>query len=214
MKLAKYRGVVFDCDGVVLNSNGLKSEVFYSVTSRYGSESAEALLAYHKANGGLSRYLKLQHLFGEILHRPPVEGEMESLLQEFSMRVREGLQKCEVAPGIAELRERTSGIPWMIASGADEVELREVLSERGIAKLFNAGIYGSPTPKQDILLDAVHRGTVNLPAIMFGDSRLDYECAKLAGLDFVFVHGWTDFEGWRTYFRGTPVTCVEHLGHI
>jgi len=54
--LNEYQALVFDCDGVVLNSNKIKTQAFYEATKQFGHESAQALVDYHVANGGISRY--------------------------------------------------------------------------------------------------------------------------------------------------------------
>ena len=46
----------FDCDGVILNSNKVKTNAFYKIALEYGDESAKKLVNYHIKNGGISRY--------------------------------------------------------------------------------------------------------------------------------------------------------------
>jgi len=59
-KITIYKTLVFDCDGVVLNSNKIKTQAFYEATKQFGHESAQALVDYHVANGGISRYAKFE----------------------------------------------------------------------------------------------------------------------------------------------------------
>ena len=56
LNLSSYKTIIFDCDGVILNSNKIKTEAFYNVTATYGIEAANELVSYHKLNGGISRY--------------------------------------------------------------------------------------------------------------------------------------------------------------
>ena len=58
IELSKYQTLIFDCDGVLLNSNKIKTEAFYEVTKPYGDEAAQTLKNYHILNGGVSRYQK------------------------------------------------------------------------------------------------------------------------------------------------------------
>ena len=51
-----YSNFLFDCDGVLLNSNSIKSQGFLYAAAEYGQEKAQELLAFHKLNGGISRY--------------------------------------------------------------------------------------------------------------------------------------------------------------
>jgi len=58
LDLANYKTLVFDCDGVILNSNKLKTQAFYQATLPYGESKAQAMVNYHVQNGGISRYRK------------------------------------------------------------------------------------------------------------------------------------------------------------
>ena len=59
-KLDTYDTFVFDCDGVILNSNEYKSEAFFKSTLKYGKENAKNL-RYHIKNGGISRNIKFKY---------------------------------------------------------------------------------------------------------------------------------------------------------
>ena len=49
---------VFDCDGVILDSNLLKTIAFSKSLPEY-PEKVSKFIDYHKANGGISRYKKV-----------------------------------------------------------------------------------------------------------------------------------------------------------
>ena len=99
----------------------------------------------------------------------------------------------------------------MLVSGADQQELRSVFATRNIAAWFDGGIFGSPDSKDDILRRELDNGNLSLPALFFGDSRYDHQAATGAGLDFVFVHGWTDVVGWQAYCDEHQIQTVETL---
>ena len=67
--LAQYQTLVFDCDGVILNSNKIKTQAFYKVAKVYGYEPAQKLKDYHVQNGGISRYQKFEYLLTNILQK-------------------------------------------------------------------------------------------------------------------------------------------------
>ena len=62
-----YSTLVFDCDGVVLDSNKVKTEAFYQATLPYGKSAAQAMVDYHVANGGVSRYKKFTYFLQQIV---------------------------------------------------------------------------------------------------------------------------------------------------
>ena len=61
-----YDFFIFDCDGVILESNKLKSDAFSEALPNEPSHLVEEFISYHKNNGGVSRYEKFKYYF-EIL---------------------------------------------------------------------------------------------------------------------------------------------------
>ncbi|SDP55318.1 HAD family hydrolase [Ectopseudomonas guguanensis] len=196
-----YSTIVFDCDGVVLNSNAVKTRAFYEAALPYGEEAARALVAYHTANGGISRYKKFTHFLDVIIPEFAAGSgpDLEQLLTHYADGVRQGLLSCEVAPALQALREATPSARWLIVSGGDQSELREVFAARGLAYLFDGGIYGSPDTKDEILRREQDIGNISMPALFIGDSQYDYRAASAAGLDFVFLSGWSEVENYQSW---------------
>ena len=67
--LAEYKTLVFDCDGVVLNSNQLKIQAYYDVAIKFGASETQAqlLVAHHVKLGGISRSPKFEYFLHEIM---------------------------------------------------------------------------------------------------------------------------------------------------
>lgn len=149
--LSLYDFLVFDCDGVILNSNKVKTQAFYNSVLSYGEACAQALVEYHVKNGGVSRYEKYEYFFRAILQREVAQEELDHLLGVFAREVRHGLMTCEVAGGLQKLREQSRHAKWLIVSGGDQAELREIFLMRGLDRLFDGGVFGSPDNKDVIL---------------------------------------------------------------
>lgn len=203
MDLQRYTTLVFDCDGVILDSNKVKRDAFYYAAIPYGEAPARALVDYHTQNGGISRFVKFEKFLCEMVELPVTDAAMQELLDRFELSSKQGLLECAVAPGLAELKAATSHARWMVVSGASQAELHEVFAARGISHFFDAGIFGSPVSKDDILAREIASGNLQQPALFLGDSRYDHVASTRAGLDFVFISGWTEFDGWQEY-------CVAH----
>ena len=200
MNLLKYKTLVFDCDGVVLDSNKVKTDAFYKVALPYGEKAAQVLVDYHIANGGISRYKKFQYFLREIVNETDRDHGTEQLLGAFACEVRKGLLTCGVAQGLQELRKQTRNANWLIVSGGDQAELKEIFNKRALASLFDGGIFGSPDTKDQILTREINNFNIKKPAVFLGDSKYDLEAAKRAGLDFIFVSSWSEW---------TPVKSCE-----
>jgi len=212
--ISSYRTWIFDCDGVLLNSNEVKTRAFRAVASRYGDAAASAMVTHHVANGGVSRYEKWAWFFDCVLRRDPEPGELEALLDAFADACRRGLRQVDEDPGIhhvlAEIRR--SGSKVYVVSGSDQAELRELLGERSFGSLFD-DVYGSPAPKVDLIGSIVNRPH-RRPAVVVGDSLYDHDAAKANGLDFIFVSHWTELEGWEARFADRAVTTVDDLTEL
>lgn len=212
-KIGRYKSLVFDCDGVVLNSNSVKTAAFYEAAKHYGGDYANALVDYHVSHGGISRYTKFQYFLENILGQiSPNADELNDLLGRFALAVKSGLMACEVAEGLPELRAATANSNWLIVSGGDQQELREVFEAKGIAKYFDGGIFGSPNPKDIILERELCNGNIEHPALFLGDSKYDAEAAAGAGLDFVFVSQWTEVVDWQEWVCQESFHQCERVG--
>ena len=150
--ISNYSSLVFDCDGVILNSNRIKTNAFYETTKQFGNKYASALVDYHVLNGGVSRYVKFNYFITKILNRKLDPILYEELLYRFANEVKKGLNDCEVAIGLKELSLLTSKANWLIVSGGEQSELRETFAAKNLEQYFLGGIFGSPSTK-DILLN-------------------------------------------------------------
>lgn len=192
-KIGNYKTLVFDCDGVILNSNLIKTQAFYKAALPYGESAAQSLVDYHVDKGGVSRYKKFEYFLRSVVGRSEVdEIELQKLLTSYTENVWQGLLSCDVAEDLHRLREASSNSRWLIVSGGDQEELRRIFVHRNLDQLFNGGIFGSPDSKEKILSRELECNNIIKPAVFFGDSQYDYESARKAGLDFVFVSGWSE----------------------
>lgn len=216
MKLSNFKTLVFDCDGVILNSNQVKTDAFYKAALPYGEALAEQLVDYHVSHGGISRYTKFEYFLKNIvpkniLAKENFEYQLKALLTTYAQLVHQGLLECEVASGLEELRKLTPNTNWLIVSGGDQAELNEIFLKRKLSYLFDGGIYGSPDTKDEILSREIKHGNVTLPALFLGDSKYDYEAATKAGLDFLFLTGWTEVISWEEWCEGNEIMHLESI---
>ena len=215
--LDSYQTLVFDCDGVVLDSNKVKTQAFYQAALPYGEPAAQALVQYHVAHGGVSRYKKFAHFLDVLVpeHSNMSNGpDLNALLAAYATAVQEGLLQCQIAPGLAELRAATPNARWLIVSGGDQAELRRVFSSRGIADFFDGGIFGSPDSKDVILARELERNNISQPGLFLGDSKYDFEVARSASLDFIFLSGWSDFVDHDKWLLANGIKKISHLINI
>jgi len=207
--IEEYKTIAFDCDGVIFNSNSIKTDAFYEVALPYGTEAADALKAHHTSYGGVSRNCKFSYLFSNILRRAPEPGEIDALLKRYGDRVSSELMVVEITPGLETFRAETRPSNWVVISGGNQAELRSLFSKRNLNHLFDTNnIFGSPRSKSEIVWDEEKKGLLSSPLLFLGDSHYDYEVAKQHDFDFVFVRDWSE---WSKPELPDNVTIVEHV---
>lgn len=211
MNLSAYQSIVFDCDGVILDSNRVKTDAFYNATLSYGEKAAAAMVDYHVRHGGISRYRKFAYFLEQLAPAGMPGPDLQALLAAYATEVKTGLLACEVAEGLEAFREQTSGTRWMVASGGDQAELRELFEARGLLDWFDGGIFGSPDTKEEIVKRELENGNIRMPALFIGDSRYDHQVAHENGLDFVFLSRWSEFERWEEYFAAHDITIKSMM---
>ena len=211
--IKQYKSIVFDCDGVVLDSNVVKTEAYFRTAKNLGASDADAqaLVDYHVRLGGISRYHKFDYYLREILQQSATQEAIQMLLDEFARELEVGLLHCEVAPGLLALREITPDANWMILSGGDQQEIRTLFAKRNLQSLFDGGLFGSPDNKDTVLAREKTNGNLQFPALFIGDSKYDYEAATRAGLDFIFLSNWTEVADWHDFCSSNK---IEVLGSI
>lgn len=218
MNLLQYSSILFDCDGVILNSNKIKSASFYHTAAKYCEDSAKELLDYHRKNGGVSRYIKFQYFLDRILPKYCVNNikkpSLSKLLLEYKIRVEREILKCTIAEGLSTLREKTKNSDWLVITGGDQEEVRTIFKKRNIYGYFNKGIYGSPKSKEDILTNLFEMKKITQPSVFLGDSIYDYKVAKKFNLDFIFISEWTEVERWEEFVESNTLShtsCIQNL---
>ncbi len=92
-----------------------------------------------------------------------------------------------VAEIIFELISLMTNSNWLIVSGGDQNELREVFRSRDLFNLFDVGIFGSTVSKDNIFQRELDNGNIKRPALFLGDSKYDFQVSKSAELDFLFI---------------------------
>jgi len=212
-EIQQYKTIVFDCDGVVLDSNVLKTEAYFRTAKNLGASDAQAqaLVEYHVRLGGISRYHKFDYFLREILKQAATKEAIQPYLEEFGRELEVGLMECQLAEGLFELREATPNAKWLLISGGDQQELRTLFAKRKIDHLFDGGIFGSPDNKDEVLAREKTNGNLELPAMFLGDSKYDYEAATRAGLDFLFCTDWTEVADWQVYCEVLKIRTINNI---
>lgn len=177
---------IFDCDGVILDSNKLKIAAMEEALRELGCEVSliEKCIDYFKNNFGLSRFHHVEVFLNSFLMIDPKSKEhmRAKILNKFSDQCHTLYLEAEITPGFIELTSSLQGKKY-IASGSEQSGLIKAFKERGLSDLFEK-IYGSPETKSNILTKILD-DECSKNAIMIGDAVSDFEAAKKNGIDFM-----------------------------
>lgn len=219
--LSSYKTIIFDCDGVILNSNKVKTQAFFDLAKPWGIQAQNMLTEHHVNNGGISRHKKIAYLLSTILPSLSINISSDDfecihndLVSQYSDLVYKGLCSCEVSTALEDLRKHTLDSKWSIVSGGDQVELNKLFKERNLSSYFNAGIFGSPDDKQLILKREFESGNFSFPALFIGDSKYDYVSASSMDIDFLFLSLWTEFHDWESFVSEHRISFLPSLSAL
>lgn len=186
-QLSDYEVYIFDCDGVILNSNELKIEAMEKTLKVHFSDPdmIEKCLDYFRNNFGKSRFHHVAHFLENIfIIATENKNRIERLiLEDFSKQCRTLYMSAELTPDFTSFVEQCEGKRY-VASGSEQGELRDVFGQRKLDAFFD-GIFGSPTPKAEIIQGILEQEK-NTNAVMFGDAESDMLSAQQNHIDFVF----------------------------
>lgn len=205
LNLLKYDRVIFDCDGVLLNSNEIKKMNIFNAAAKYVEEEiAQGFTSYFTSLNGVPRLKKALSFFSD-------DKTAKMIINEYNELNVNNLFDAELTTGaksVIQLLE-LNNVSQSVVSGAEELELRTLLEAHQLLSYFDH-ILGGPRTKKDNF----RKVDLTSKTIFIGDSRVDYEVASFYKLDFCFMYGYTQFEDWEGYFKHKNIFCIKDLMEV
>jgi len=211
INLNNYNTIIFDCDGVILNSNNIKKNTFIETLNlKYDKKSIKAFIEYHNNNGGISRFNKFKFFFDKILKIKNYKRKYIECINSFSKILRKKLEKCEIDKSLIKLIENNNIKKFFVISAAEQKELREIFKKNKLDKYFYE-IYGSPSNKSVNLKKILRNKKIKKPFLYLGDSKEDYLFSKKNNIDFIFVYHWTNLVNWKKFCLDNKIRYIKEL---
>ena len=208
--MKNYSHLFFDCDGVILNSNKIKTDAFYKLALNFGELQAQKLVNHHLENGGISRYEKIKFFQKNILKNTNIKLYQE-LVDNYGKILKEKLIKAEISKGVFKIKQFFPNSKITVVSGSDQNELRWLFKEKRIDHLFNNGIFGSPKNKIEILEEIFSGFKGEEKSIFIGDSKYDFEVSKFFKIDFAFISEWSDLSDWTKFAKINKIKTFKDI---
>ena len=195
ININNYSNIIFDCDGVILDSNKIKEANIEKAANKYmPKDRLIPFLQYFNSNTGIPRELKICEFLKE-------KKSIKYILDDYHNLNLLSLKKSMVVPGFIPFIKnvhKTHKNKFVI-SGGDQSELLEILLFKNLTKYFDK-ILGGPKSKEENVESLQLAGNT----IYFGDSEIDYQMCKQYNFDFVFVSGYSNYN-----FRLDPEYKIE-----
>jgi HAD superfamily hydrolase (TIGR01549 family) len=186
MELDKYKVLLWDFDGVIMDSNPVRTHGFGEVLKSYPARQVEELIKYHKQNGGLPRYEKFRYFFKNIRHEQVDEEAIKHLSKQFTDIMLKKLMDPSllINDAVSFIKANYKSFIMHIVSGSDQIELRKVCDALGLSSYF-VSIVGSPILKPELVKQVLQQYSYNKNEVAFiGDSINDYDAALNNQVDF------------------------------
>jgi len=177
------KGIIFDFDGVILDSANIKTEAFEELFRSYTDDISE-IMRYHKENSGYSRFIKFEYFFTEILKKEYSDDLGLQLSKKFDLLTINKILKASKVDGIERFLSETN-LQCFIATGTPQDDIVMITKERMLYDYF-IELIGTPTKKADAVNMIMGKYDLRPEELVFiGDAESDQKAADTTGLTFI-----------------------------
>mgnify|MGYP001465768529 CR=1 FL=1 len=142
------KAIIFDFDGVILESVNVKTEAFSDIYRQYGTRIVDKVIEHHSQHGGISRFEKFKLYHNEFLGINLTSNELNKLTNTFSNIVLDKVIASPYVKGAYEfISKNHMKYKYFISTGTPQDEINKILIKKKI-DIFFKGVYGSPEKKE------------------------------------------------------------------
>lgn len=180
--------LVFDCDGVLLETMAAKIEAFRAWVPKAHGAHADAFMDLVMHGFGKSRQRHIRAFYVDILKQTISDAYLQQEVDRFT-------EICEPLCAAADWRVgskefvqacQLAGIPRYVLSGTPQLPLEQMLESAEGTDLFDV-IIGSPPAKPESLERILREtGAAAERTVFVGDANADHEAALHVGVHFVY----------------------------
>lgn len=180
--------ILFDFDGVIVDSARLKTEAYGKVYAAEDSAKVSRAMRHQQMHGGITRRATLALLEREFFGRAGDLESVEKLAQRYRDIVFDSVVACSFIAGAQTLLNRALGrVDMYLISGTPHEELIEILRARNLGRYFKR-VYGAPTGKPDAFKRILESGRYKPEqTLAIGDSLTECEAAAGLGIPFLGI---------------------------
>ena len=186
------RGLIFDCDGTLVDSMPSHFHAWSTVLPRYGLELTEARF-YEWAGTPIDTIIqRLASEKGLTVDAGSIGAERDAYFHSLPA------SKLRPVEAVVDIARRFHGqLPMAVATGSTAASASATLSAIGVLEWFDVVLsshdVGRPKPEPDVFLAAAER--IAVPpneCVVFEDGDVGLQAARTAGMHAVDIRPWTN----------------------
>jgi phosphoglycolate phosphatase-like HAD superfamily hydrolase len=188
--VSRFDCVIYDFDGVVLDTAQLKVDAFCQVYQQEDPDLVEAVRTFADNNGGMSRYEKFRHFEVSVFGRLGDPAAIDALCASYGRFVDDGVSKAAYINGAPECFAAIGPLAEQhIVSAAPENDVLTALRERDILHHFQS-VSGAPKAKLIAFERILASSQLDARRVLaIGDSLAEYSAATQLGMPFLAIVG-------------------------
>ena len=181
--------ICWDLDGTLIDSNHVRTDGFKFIFKSFPENKVSRLIEYHKENGGLSRYHKINYFFKNIIGIKIEEDKKRNYAIEYANYMKQYLLNSSLKFSYTDrLLGYLKNYSQVLITASDEVEAKQVCRAIKIDHFFNE-IYGSPKTKEQNFQKLKKNMLKDFNELVYiGDTVNDFEVCKKLNIKFVGIN--------------------------
>lgn len=210
IELKKIELVIFDCDGVLVDSETITNKLLVDLLKEYGIE--------YTLEEFVSRYVGtlLEEVVNEISDKFKVAfpgSFIPDYYQKAYSQLQENLQEVS---GVRHLIERLN-VPFCVASNSQEAKLRMMLKKVELLDYFEGKIFSAthvkhPKPAPDLYLKAAHTFNIKTEnCFVIEDTPTGIRAGKAAGMT---VYGYAGLFSEQALLNAGADNTFNHMDQL
>jgi len=204
----KIKQIIFDFDGVIINSHKIKTKAFFYIFKNYGKNIARKAQNYHLENIGKSRYIKFRYILKNIINFKTIKKEQINELDiAFNKYFEKKFKKLRINTNLLKfLKSEYKNYKIFISTGTPQKNINGILKKLNLSKYFKKA-YGSPSSKVNHIKKIKKKNSLNL---FIGDSLEDFKSAKKMKVSFLLKIN-SENKDFRNKYKMHKINSFENL---
>jgi phosphoglycolate phosphatase-like HAD superfamily hydrolase len=188
------RLIFWDFDGVIKDSDEVKSQAFVQLFAHYGAEIAGRVREHHETHGGMSRFEKIP-CYLEWAGETVTPELVEEYCRRFALLTLQGVIDATWVPGAeAFLRANPYRQKFVVVTATPQEDIEKILAALKLRSCFMA-VCGAPLSKQEAINTTLVSSQIDPRlCLMIGDANADRDAAQENHVPFLLrrhaTNGW------------------------